>query len=71
MMDNKWRIIDCSTCGGHGINHYSAPFVCRECGGDGYFYIRPSGHLFAYPGGPGQGMASPRDYAHARLLKAH
>ena len=67
-MDNKWRTCRCPSCGGHGVvSVYSAydfegPGECGECGGSGSLFIRPSGHLFQWPGGPACGMGSREEY---------
>ena len=63
MMDNKWRTLKCPSCGGHGVvdGYDAGPLDCRECN-SGWLFIRPKGHLFLYPGGPGMGMWSAEAY---------
>ena len=60
-MDNLWRTTPCPACDGFGI-FWSLPAdgdgECLECNGSGNWWIRPSGHLFQYPGGPALGMAT-------------
>lgn len=44
----------------------SLPFECGDCGGVGRLWIRPSGHLFQYPGGPAAGIWSEEKYEEAK-----
>lgn len=73
-MDDKWRVIGCGTCRGYGtVSVYSAtdfegPGDCPECDGTGAVWLRPTGHAFAYPGGPAKGVYSPDDYKIARAV---
>lgn len=66
-MDDRWRIISCPTCGGHGVKWNPESWFgveeCYECGGSGELWIRPKGHLFLYPGGPAIGMWDEKAYA--------
>lgn len=71
MMDNKWRTTQCPNCGGHGVvsdygfsgRDFLGPKECEDCWGSGKLWIRPTGHCFAYPGGPARGMWSKEQYA--------
>ena len=71
-MDNKWRVFTCPTCSGSGVvSVYSAydfegPGPCNDCGESGRIFIRPSGHCFAYPGGPAAGMWSKDKYQQSK-----
>ena len=68
MIDDRWRTLPCSPCGGHGVVPvYSAfdfegPGECSSCGGMGRVFIRPSGHLFLWPGGPAAGKTDASEY---------
>ena len=66
-MDDKWRTISCPHCGGHGVTWNPESWFgveeCNECGESGRLWIRPLGHLFQYPGGPGAGMWDEKAYA--------
>jgi hypothetical protein len=62
-MDNKWRTTQCPSCGGAGMRWLGEDVgECKGCDGSGQLWIRPSGHCFEYPGGPGQGMWSKEEY---------
>jgi hypothetical protein len=67
-MDDKWRTTKCPNCSGCGLvdGFDAGPDECRDCGGSGRLWIRPSGHCFLYPGGPAAGMWSPEEYQNAR-----
>jgi hypothetical protein len=71
-----WRTIQCSHCRGYGVvSHYSAYDFegakdCPDCEGTGQLYIRPTGHLFLYPGGPAKGMWDKKAYGRAKPLFA-
>lgn len=64
-MDNKWRLAPCGCCAGieWGGDY---PQECRTCGGGGFVYIRPSGHVFQYPGGPALGQWTQKDYTNSQ-----
>lgn len=66
-MDDKWRIISCPCCtnGMYWSYTYDEPADCRNCEGSGRLYIRPTGHLFQYPGGPAAGMWDKEKYENA------
>ena len=71
MADDKWRTKICNVCYG-GVEFYSTldgieERTCWCCGGYGQFFLRPSGHAFAYPGGPALGRWSKEDYEVADL----
>ncbi len=64
-MDGLWRYYGCwcnagqvwvATLGGPEVD------TCRSCGGSGRIFIRPTGHEFAWPGGPALGMSPPSRY---------
>ena len=67
-MKPDWRTIQCHGCGGHGVvavysyYDFEGADFCDVCGGAGYVFIRPTGHLFLHPGGPACGMGTPTDY---------
>lgn len=62
-MDKLWRTVRCPSCGGHGLREAVEGAVeCSECEGSGGLWIRPSGHVFQYPGGPAAGMWSKYEY---------
>jgi hypothetical protein len=65
-MDDKWRTVKCGSCNGGMIWNWTedGPTECNDCGGGGFSWIRPSGHLFQYPGGPGAGMWDKEAYEH-------
>lgn len=75
--DALWRTVTCSRCDGHGlVSVYSGGGLdfegageCRDCGGGGRLFIRPSGRLFQYPGGPAAG-SWPGAYATALPRRA-
>lgn len=68
-MDHKWRTISCNACIG-GIKMTAGTEVVEcDCSG-GLFYVRPSGHLFSYPGGPARGRVSPARWNTARALES-
>ena len=58
-----WRTIECGNCGGGevvsdytmGGSDFLGPKECDWCGG-GVLWVLPSGHMFAWPGGPARGM---------------
>lgn len=56
-MDNKWRTFTCPICRGYGMTMVGdgLPDECDNCS-SGQVWIRPKGHAFQYPGGPGAGM---------------
>lgn len=79
-MKPGWRTVDCSRCVRGLIDTYvDGPRECPDCGGDGELWIRPTGHLFMYPGGPARGQWSkeaylsgcPWSFGKARLLPVH
>jgi len=61
--DDLWRVVACPRCGGSGLTNvytasgddYLGAGECTECA-NGHLYVRPSGHVFLYPGGPAAGM---------------
>jgi len=69
-MKTDWRTTPCPICSGHGVvlvyshNDVEGPGECNECCGSGLFWLRPSGHVFVYPGGPARG-SWPEEYARA------
>ena len=65
-MDKKWRVAACGCCNGLEWGGDS-PRECTSCGGTGSVWIRPSGHVFLYPGGPALGRWSTQDYAKATM----
>jgi hypothetical protein len=58
-MDDRWRRVKCGCIGGMVVGVEPPGEECN-CW-DGWLYVRPKGHLFAYPGGPALGMAG-EDY---------
>lgn len=76
-MDNKWRSFKCSSCNGTGVvsvysfSDFEGPGPCNDCGETGRIFIRPSGHTFAYPGGPATGMRSKKQYEEATPVKVY
>ena len=64
MTDALWRVASCGCCAGikWGGDY---PRECRQCGGEGAVFIRPSGHVALYPGGPWCGMWSRTRYEQA------
>ena len=53
--DDKWRYIKCDCCAGTMWGG-EYPTECSDCEGSGVeAWIRPSGHMFKYPGGPAKG----------------
>jgi hypothetical protein len=60
----KWKTIQCSTCGGHGMvaryscNDFEGAEECGDCGGKGHIYQSDKGVLAEYPGGPFIGRIS-------------
>lgn len=73
-MKNDWRIVPCPDCRGIGmVSHYTASgddFLgakeCPHCSG-GNIWVRPSDHIFLYPGGPAMG-SWPGAYAKAEEI---
>jgi hypothetical protein len=63
-MDDKWRVVSCSSCRNGMYWSYTSdgPEECRGCGGSGEVWIRPKGHCFQYPGGPAAGMWDKEKY---------
>lgn len=67
-MDDKWRTIRCSNCGGQGMvciysyEDFDGAEDCLQCNGSGQIFIRPSGHLFLYPGGKAIGRDTKEAY---------
>lgn len=61
-MKNDWRTITCPRCRGYGqISVYTlggtdfdGATECPDCA-CGVLWVRPSDHVFAYPGGPARG----------------
>ena len=71
-MDDKWRMVGCTSCSGYGIRAYGLdplPEECSECWGKGFLYIRPQGHLFQYPGGPAAGKTTADEYNSGRIVQ--
>ena len=66
-MDDKWRTVKCLDCNGHGmyLNAGGEPSECITCDMSGVNWIRPSGHMFRWPGGPALGKASAEEYEQA------
>ena len=70
-IDAQWRTVACPGCGGGGVvavysyDDFEGPGECVDCGGSGQLWIRPSGHLFEYPGGRAKG-SWPGQYEHAQ-----
>lgn len=70
--DVLWRTVGCPSCGGDGLvsvysgggSDFEGAGECRDCNGGGMLFIRPSGSLFQYPGGPAAG-SWPGAYEHA------
>jgi len=68
-MDDKWRHVACGCCSNGLIDTWGGwPAECQRCSGSGVVWIRPSGHLFRYPGGPACGMTTPDEYDTAILI---
>jgi len=65
-MDSKWRYIYCGICqaGEYWVDSLYGPYsiTCPYCHGWHKIYLRPSGHAFAYPGGPAIGRYSSVEY---------
>lgn len=56
MADNLWRYINCDCCAGIKWGG-EYPTECDECEGSGIAgWVRPSNHVFKYPGGPAKGQ---------------
>jgi hypothetical protein len=68
MIDSKWRRLRCGCIGGMipGVEPPGQECNCY----DGWLYVRPSGHAFAYPGGPALGSVGHDDYERATPLEA-
>ncbi len=66
-VDDKWRHMNCGCCAGLEWGG-EEPRECGRCDGSGMLFIRPTGHLFTYPGGSALGLASPEEYAKATPL---
>lgn len=64
-MDDKWRTLSCPICRGYGMTMVGdgLPNEC-DCS-SGQIWLRPKGHAFQYPGGPGSGMWGPEYYEKA------
>jgi hypothetical protein len=63
-----WRLAECGSCRGYGlVSNCSTgePQDCRTCEGTGRVWIRPTGHVFQWPGGPALGRWYTEDYDHA------
>ena len=65
-MDNKWSEFQCGSCR-RGLTSWGRE--CPYCN-QGWVYIRPSGHLFAYPGGPALGKTGSDQYMRATPVEA-
>ena len=58
----RWRMLDCY-CHFGVVNGYDlGPLDCTHCGGGGFYYILPSGHVAAWPGGPFMGKEDTETY---------
>lgn len=68
MIDDKWRTYTCTLCRGYGMIWVgdAAWDGIAECDcGNGTIYIRPTGHTFAWPGGPANGRDTKEQYEKA------
>ena len=71
MVDDKWRTIPCVHCNGYGMvsdyrgGDFNGAEECNHCS-LGLIWIRPSGHLFMYPGGAAAGMGTTEEYVKAQ-----
>ena len=66
-MDDKWRTVECHSCryglvSVYSYNDFEGAGECDVCGGSGFLFIRPGGHIFQYPGGPANGMGTKEMY---------
>ena len=67
-IDDKWRVISCVCYAGLRMGR-DEPTECTDCNGSARIFIRPSGHLFAWPGGPAVGRTSPQEYERAEVYR--
>ena len=74
-MDTKWRTVRCESCRGYGMvsdfrsGDFEGAMECPDCSG-GVVFLRPSGHAFAYPGGPALGkLYGVTDYERGRPVE--
>lgn len=55
-MKDDWRVIDCYRCDGKRvIATWDVPDECPVCCGNGVIWVRPTDHVFKWPGGPALG----------------